>query len=53
MIGHNEKLCIKKKKDMNQNCVMNDQYGYWLRAGSRKSDWIGSKKKGIGKEIKD
>lgn len=42
---------VKKKEDLKQNCVMNDPYRYWLRVGSRKSDWIRFKGSGTGKEI--
>lgn len=49
-IRHNEKLCAKRKKDLIQNCVRNDQYGYCLRARSRKSEWIGYKGSEIGRE---
>lgn len=39
-IGHYFVL-KKKKENLTQKSVMNDQYGYWLRAESRKSGGIG------------
>lgn len=32
-VGHNEKLCLKRKQDVERNCVLTDQFGIWLRAG--------------------
>lgn len=37
-IGHNERLCLKRMKDVEQNCVLSEQFGGWLRANNRRSD---------------
>lgn len=44
IIGQSEKGCAKRRKDMSQNCVLNDQYGYWLTAGPRRVDQIENKR---------
>lgn len=38
IIGHSEKGCAKKRKDMSQNFELNYQYGYWLTTGPRRGD---------------
>lgn len=46
-IGHEQKSCIKQSKDMeNRICVVDSQYGNWLRASPGKS--AGWKKFGPG-----
>lgn len=43
LIGHSEKMCLKRKQDVDGKCVLYEQFGGWLRAGSRKTDWWGNK----------
>lgn len=43
-------MCAKRKKELAQNCVINDQFGYWLKARNRKTKWMGNKGSGTGKE---
>lgn len=40
-IGYNEKLCLKKKHDVLNKCVVLDQFGGWMGVGFRRSDWQG------------
>lgn len=47
-IGHNEKVCQQRKHDVLNNCVNPDQFGTWMRAGFRRSDWKGPGGQGIG-----
>lgn len=35
---------------MKQNCVLNDQFGYWLRAGGRKYEGMNYRGRSGGKE---
>lgn len=49
-IGHNEKLCAKRKEDAALNKVKCDQYGHWLRAENNRKDWLGYKENKSGKE---
>lgn len=37
LIGHNERLCLKRGKDVECGCVSTDQFGYWLKTGPRKT----------------
>lgn len=46
-LGHNEKQCSRRKNDLNQNCLLQEQFGYWLRAGNRKSEGMGNRGKGV------
>lgn len=46
-LGHNKKLCTKRKQDLNQNCLLKDQYGLWMRAGSRRSEGGEAQREGI------
>lgn len=46
-IGHNERLCLKRGEDVERGCVRNDQFGYWLKAGSRKIASLGNRKEGM------
>lgn len=34
-IGHNERTCSKKKKDVSTGSVLKDRYSHWLRARGR------------------
>lgn len=36
IIGHNEKLCSKRKLDLSQDKLLSEQFGHWLRTGSRR-----------------
>lgn len=38
VIGHNERRCRKKKQDVSNNYVKEDQYGYWMRTEGRFSE---------------
>lgn len=53
IIGHNEKICAKRKKDLSGNCVTKDQFGYWLRAGARNFEERGYKGRGAEREDDD
>lgn len=53
IIGHNEKMCAKRKKDLSSNCVTKDQFGYLLRAGARNSEERGYKGRGAEREDGD
>lgn len=46
-LGHNEKLCTKRKQDLNRNCLLKDQYGLWMRAGSTRSEGGEAQREGI------
>lgn len=46
-LGHNEKQCSRRKNDLTQNCLLKEQFGYWLRAGNRKSEGMGNRGKGV------
>lgn len=35
-VRHNEKGCAKRRLDVTENRVLQDQFGYWLRAGFRR-----------------
>lgn len=35
-VDHSEKMCLKRQQDVEQKCVVADQFGGWLRAGNRK-----------------
>lgn len=41
---------MKKKQDIDHNCVVKEQFGSWLRAGVRRTKWVrnntGDEKKG-------
>lgn len=37
-IGHNEKLCLKRKHDAERNCLLKDQFGIWLRAEGKRNE---------------
>lgn len=41
---------LKKREDVESGCVVNDQFGHWIKAGGRKTDWIGNRKEGSGKK---
>lgn len=47
IIGHNEKLCESRKKDIQLNKVSGDQFGHCMRDGSRRGVRRGP---GVGKE---
>lgn len=32
-VGHNERVCTRRKEDLGSNCLKGEQYGPWLRAG--------------------
>lgn len=34
MLGHNEKACVQKEKDIRMGNIKKDQFGTWLRAES-------------------
>lgn len=42
-IGHNEKLYLKRKQDVERNCVLKDQFGIWLRVGGRRTEGWGTR----------
>lgn len=42
-MGHSEKMCLKRQHDVEQNCVVADQFGGWLRAGNQKINWGGNR----------
>lgn len=48
LIGHNERLCLKRKKDREQNCMLSEQFGGWLRVNNRKNDRWGNRGSGTG-----
>lgn len=50
LIGHNERLCLKRGKDVECGCVSTDQFGYWLKAGPRKLAGWGVRKESINME---
>lgn len=52
LIGHNEKSYDKRCLDMAQNCVLHSQYGYWLKAGYRKSEGVGNKGNTGGRDMR-
>lgn len=35
-IGHHEQICAQRKVDVVQNCLKEEQFGAWLRAGTEK-----------------
>lgn len=45
-IGHNEKLCAKRKEDLRQDKTLSDQYSYWLRGENRKLEGMRDKRVG-------
>lgn len=43
LIGHHERMCLKRKKDSDQDCLLSGQFGGWLRANHRKTDGWGNR----------
>lgn len=52
ILGHNEKGCSIRRKDVDQDCVNTMQYGYWLRAGYKRKEGLGNKELWNGREDK-
>lgn len=50
-IGHNERLCGKRKEDLQKGQLTQDQYGSWLRAGPSRSSLGGIR--GSAVEVKE
>lgn len=51
-IGHNEKGCSVRRKDVVQDCVKTMQFGYWMRAGNKRKEELGNKELWTGREDK-
>lgn len=43
-IGHKQRMCTKRKEDLSQNCLKDDQFGFWLRVGNGKPGSLGTKR---------
>lgn len=46
-------MCLQRKQDVTNKCVVAGQFGSWLRARSKRNDWRGAKGGGNGKEGDD
>lgn len=42
-MGHNEQMCSIRKRDVENNYVLTEQFGGWLRAGGKRNEWRGSR----------
>lgn len=42
-VGYNEKGCARRRMDVAQNNVLQDQFGYWIRAGFRRGEGMSSR----------
>lgn len=47
-IGHHERMCLTRKQDVDQNRVLKEQFGGWLRASHRRGEGWGNRSHGTG-----
>lgn len=49
VMRYGEKICLKRKQDVENKCVLPEQFGGWMRANSRRPE--GGKVEGLGWEL--
>lgn len=46
-------MCSKRKEDLSRNKEQNDQFGSWMKADTRKKEWVGSKVSNLRKKMRE